>query len=63
MPTGSGVPTPQTATAATTATGATGSANAANTAHGTTINAIGVDNTAAGNAESRTPGANNVNDG
>ena len=30
-------------------------------AHGTTINANGVDNTAAGNAESRTPGANNVN--
>lgn len=61
LPTGSGVPTPQTATATTTATGATGSANAANTAHGTTINANGVDNTAAGNAESRTPGANNVN--
>lgn len=61
VPTGSGVPTPQTATATTTATGATGSANAANTAHGTTINASGVDNTAAGNAESRTPGANNVN--
>lgn len=61
VPTGSGVPTPQTATATTTATGATGSANAANTAHGTTINANGVDNTAAGNAESRTPGANNVN--
>lgn len=60
VPTGSGVPTPQTATATTT-TGATGSANAANTAHGTTINANGVDNTAAGNAESRTPGANNVN--
>lgn len=61
VPTGSGVPTPQTATATTTATGATGSANAANTAHGTTINANGVDNTAADNAESRTPGANNVN--
>lgn len=61
VPTGSGVPTPQTATATTTATGATGSANAANTAHGTTINANGVDNTAAGNAESRTPGSNNVN--
>ena len=61
VPTDSGVPTPQTATATTTATGATGSANAANTAHGTTINANGVDNTAAGNAESRTPGANNVN--
>lgn len=61
VPTGSGVPTPQTATATTTATGATGSANAANTAHGTIINANGVDNTAAGNAESRTPGANNVN--
>ena len=61
VPIGSGVPTPQTATATTTATGATGSANAANTAHGTTINANGVDNTAAGNAESRTPGANNVN--
>lgn len=61
VPTGSGVPTPQTVTATTTATGATGSANAANTAHGTTINANGVDNTAAGNAESRTPGANNVN--
>lgn len=49
VPTGSGVPTPQTVTATTTATGATGSANAANTAHGTTINANGVDNTAAGN--------------
>lgn len=61
VPTGSGVPTPQTATATTTATRATGSANAANTAHGTTINANGVDDTAAGNAESRTPGANNVN--
>lgn len=61
VPTGSGVPTPQTATATTTATGATGSANAANTAHGTTINTNGVDNTVAGNAESRTPGANNVN--
>ncbi len=61
VPTGSGVPTPQTATATTTATGETGSANATNTAHGTTINANGVDNTAAGNAESRTPGANNVN--
>lgn len=61
VPTGSGVPTPQTATATTTATGATGSANAANTAHGTTINTNGVDNTAAGNAESRTPSANNVN--
>ena len=51
VPTGSGVPTPQTATATTTATGATGSANAANTAHGTTINTNGVDNAAAGNAE------------
>lgn len=61
VPTGSGVPTPQTVTATTTATGATGSANAANTAHGTTINTNGVDNAAAGNAESRTPGANNVN--
>ena len=61
VPTGSGVPTPQTATATITATGATGSANAANTAHGTTININGVDNAAAGNAESRTPGANNVN--
>lgn len=63
VPTGSGVPTPQTATATTTATatGATGSANAANTAHGTTINTNGVDNAAAGNAESRAPGANNVN--
>lgn len=61
VPTGSGVPTPQTSTATTTATGATGSANAANTAHGTTINTNGVDNAAAGNAESRTPGANNVN--
>ena len=61
VPTGSGVPTPQTATATTTATGATDSANAANTAHGTTINTNGVDNAAAGNAESRTPGANNVN--
>lgn len=50
VPTGSGVPTPQTATATTTATGATGSANAANTAHGTTINTNGVDNAAAGNA-------------
>lgn len=50
VPTSSGVPTPQTATATTTATGATGSANAANTAHGTTINANGVDNTAAGTA-------------
>lgn len=50
VPTGSGVPTPQTATATTTATGATGSANAANTAHGTTINANGVDNTTAGTA-------------
>lgn len=48
VPTGSGVPTPQTATATTTATGATGSANAANTAHGTTINTNGVDNAAAG---------------
>lgn len=57
VPTGCGVPTPQTATATTTATGATGSANAANTAHGTTINANGVDNTAAGNAESRTTGS------
>lgn len=46
VPTGSGVPTPQTATATTTATGATGSANAANTAHGTTINTVGEDNTA-----------------
>ena len=61
VPTGSGVPTPQKATATTTATGVAGSANAANTANGTTINANGVDNTAAGNAESRTPGANNVN--
>lgn len=63
VPTGSGVPTPQTAMATTTATatGATGSANAANTAHGTTINTNGADNAAAGNAESRTPGANNVN--
>lgn len=61
VPTGSGVPTPQKATVTTTATGVAGSANAANTAHGTTINANGVDNTAAGNAESRTPGANNVN--
>lgn len=50
VPTGSGVPTPQTATATTTATGATGSANAANTAHGTTINTNGVDNAAAGTA-------------
>lgn len=58
VPTGSGVPTPQTATATTTATGATGSANAANTAHGTTINTNGVDNAAAGNAESRTPATN-----
>lgn len=57
-----GVVNPDTvAQATTTATGATGSANAANTAHGTTINTNGVDNTAAGNAESRTPGANNVN--
>lgn len=52
VPTGSGVPTPQTATATTTATGATGSANAANTAHGTTINTNGVDNAAAGNTSS-----------
>lgn len=50
VPTGSGVPTPQTATATTTATGATGSVNAANTAHGTTINTNGVDNAAAGTA-------------
>lgn len=35
VPTGSGVPTPQKATATTTATGVAGSANAANTANGT----------------------------
>lgn len=58
VPTGSGVPTPQTATATTTATGATGSANAANTAHGTTINANGVDNTAAGTAGTTATKAN-----
>lgn len=57
VPTGSGVPTPQTATATTTATGATGSANAANTANGTTINA----NSSAGATASRPVGANNVN--
>lgn len=62
VPTGSGVPTPQTATATTTATGATGSANAANTAHGTTINAnSSAGATAAGGTASRPVGANNVN--
>lgn len=62
VPTGSGVPTSQKATATTTATGVAGSANAANTANGTTINAnSSAGATAAGNAESRTPGANNVN--
>ena len=57
VPTGSGVPTPQTATATTTATGVAGSANAANTANGTTINA----NSSAGATASRPVGANNVN--
>lgn len=62
VPTGSGVPTPQTATATTTATGATGSANAANTANGTTINAnSSAGATAAGGTASRPVGANNVN--
>lgn len=62
VPTGSGVPTPQTATATTTATGATGSANAANTANGTTINAnSSAGSTAAGGTASRPVGANNVN--
>lgn len=57
VPTGSGVPTPQTATATTTATGVAGSANAANTANGTTINA----NSSAGATASSPVGANNVN--
>lgn len=57
VPTGSGVPTPQKATATTTATGVAGSANAANTANGTTINA----NSSAGATASRPVGANNVN--
>lgn len=57
VPTGSGVPTPQKATATTTATGVAGSANAANTANGTTINA----NSSAGATASRSVGANNVN--
>lgn len=57
VPTGSGVPTPQKATATTTATGVAGSANAANTANGTTINA----NSSAGSTASRPVGANNVN--
>lgn len=57
VPTGSGVPTPQTATATTTATGVAGSANAANTANGTTINA----NSSAGATASRPVDANNVN--
>lgn len=57
VPTGSGVPIPQTATATTTATGVAGSANAANTANGTTINA----NSSAGATASRPVGANNVN--
>lgn len=62
VPTGSGVPTPQTATATTIATGATGSANAANTANGTTINAnSSAGATAAGGTASRPVGANNVN--
>lgn len=62
VPTGSGVPTPQTATATTTATGATGSANAANTANGTTINAnSSAGATAAVGTVSRPVGANNVN--
>ena len=62
VPTGSGVPTPQTATATTTATGVTGSANAANTANGTTINAnSSAGATAAGGTASRPAGANNVN--
>lgn len=62
VPTGSGVPTPQKATATTTATGVADSANAANTANGTTINAnSGAGATAAGGTASRPVGANNVN--
>lgn len=62
VPTGSGVPTPQKATATTTATGVAGSANAANTANGTTINAnSSAGATAAGGTASRLVGANNVN--
>lgn len=62
VPTGSGVPTPQKATATTTATGVAGSANAANTANGTTINAnSSAGATAAGGTASRPVGANNVN--
>ena len=62
VPTGSGVPTSQKATATTTATGVAGSANAANTAHGTTINAnSSAGATAAGGTASRPVGANNVN--
>lgn len=57
VPTGSGVPTSQKATATTTATGVAGSANAANTANGTTINA----NSSAGATAARPVGANNVN--
>lgn len=58
VPTGSGVPTPQTVTATTTATGATGSANAANTAHGTTINANGAVTENSGSTDSETQFAN-----
>lgn len=62
VPTGSGVPTLQKATATTTATGVAGSANAANTANGTTINAnSSAGATAAGGTASRPVGANNVN--
>lgn len=62
VPTGSGVPTPQKATATTTATGVAGSANAANTANGTTINAnSSAGATAAGGTASRPVGANNAN--
>ena len=62
VPTGSGVPTSQKATATTTATGVAGSANAANTANGTTINAnSSAGATAAGGTASRPVGANNVN--
>lgn len=62
VPTGSGVPTSQKATATTTATGVAGSANAANTANGTTINAnSSAGATAAGGTASRSVGANNVN--
>lgn len=62
VPTGSGVPTSQKATATTTATGVAGSANAANTANGTTINAnSSAGATAAGGTASCPVGANNVN--